>query len=134
MIGDRAEISSPIAYEAALADEPYRLIDSPLSTILDSQAPEAFRELWARDVIAFADSRKAKQVALLRSETPKETPMSVLDKIMSKITGRVKAKQKTALEQYLAAARQIADDKEPAEDISRSRRRRQNPRRPESSR
>ena len=37
-----------------------------------------------------------------------------LDKIVSKLTGRVKAKQKTALEEYAGLVRQLADNKEPS--------------------
>ena len=115
VIGDRAEISSPIAYEAALADEPYRLIDCPLSTILDSQAPEAFRMLWATDVLNFAESRKAKHVALLNSDSPKETCVmsaSILDKVLSTITGRVRDKHLSAVQRFTALAKNIADGKD----------------------
>jgi hypothetical protein len=48
--GKRHGLSMTSRYQEALGDEPLRLSDVPIRSILATEPPEEFYELWARDI------------------------------------------------------------------------------------
>jgi hypothetical protein len=125
VIGDRSEISNPVAYLACLRPEVYDFFRLPILEVLGSRAPDAFNSLWQRDCVNFhaqkEAQKKARQGAVsssIVSDSEKETIMSssILEKVLSAVTGRVREKNLSAVQRFTALAKQIADGREPGID------------------